>query len=116
MRPQNCSRVFVIELFEPGKTLVDVHIVNEKVNGTINGYSQPDKEHPPLWGEGAEQEQGDTRGCKDQKKQVVFFEKPALLEMGFVVVFVPFPEEAVHHILVGEPGHEFHGQSSGKGY
>lgn len=94
---------------------MDIYVVDEEINGPVNGYAQPDEEKPSMRRERAEQETGDTRRGEDEEKQVVFLEPAPLFEVGPMVVFVPPPAKAMHDELMGEPRHEFHAAHCGEG-
>jgi hypothetical protein len=62
---------------------------------------------------GAQPKESNANGSVEQKKGIVSF-KPGIVVL-FVVIFVKRPEETMHNIFVGKPGHEFHeGKSSEK--
>lgn len=115
VRPQDGPAVLRVQLPEPRKPLVDVHIVDEEIDGAINRDAQPDEEQPGVARESAKQDAGDAGRGKDEEKKVVLLEPAALLKIGAVVVFVPLPAEAVHDVLMGEPRHELHAAHCGEG-
>ncbi len=115
VRPQDGTAVFRVQLPEPRKPLVDVHIVDEEVNGPVNRDAQPHEKQPSMHCKASQHNTGDTRRCKYQEKQVVLLEPAPFLEIGAVVVFVPLPAEAVHDVFMGEPRHELHAAHCGEG-
>jgi hypothetical protein len=50
-----------------------------------------------------------TGDGKDDKKRIIFFEKTGL---HLVMIFMQVPKKTMHYILMGKPGHSFHGNKS----
>lgn len=115
MRPQNRAAVLAVQLFKPTETPMDVHIVNEKIREAVKGNPNANEQDPKIRRQTPNHVTNHTRNGKNQEKTVVFFKKTFLFVLGQVVVFVPFPQETVHHVFVREPGHEFHADIGGKG-
>ena len=73
VRPQDPPGVLAVQLPEPLEAPVDIHVVDEEIDQSVNGNADADKEQPKMRsrqtndvGEGA----GDG---KDEKEQVVLF-------------------------------------------
>jgi len=108
MRAQDGAGVFAVQLAEPLETLVDVHVVDQKINQAVNGDAYAHEQQPALRGGQANYIGSSAWNGKNQKEQVVFFKKTMFLMVRFVVVFVPNPQPAMHEVFVRSPGHEFH--------
>jgi hypothetical protein len=107
---QNGPAEFVIQLVKPLEPPVDVHVVNQKVNHTINADANTNKRQP----EPARCVQPDdvrcrTRNGKNEEEQIILLEKTIVVVVWLMVVFVPDPEGTVHEVFMGRPGDEFHG-------
>jgi len=115
MSTQDRARIGSIQLSEPGKPLVDVYVVDEKIDQSVNGDAHAYKKHPELWGYRTQDIKQGTGNGKDQKEPIVLLKKFALLEVGLVMIFMPVPKEAMHQVLMRKPGDELHGGSSRNG-
>lgn len=85
-----------------------IHVVNQKVNQTIDTYANADAKQPPYFKMGAECIAECTWERKDKEKQIITFEEAFFFEMRLVVILMPAPQEAMHHILMRKPCYEFH--------
>jgi hypothetical protein len=108
MCAQDGAGVFAVQLAEPLETLVDVYVVDQKVNQAVNGNSNAHEQQPALGGGQANYIRKGAWNGKNQEEQVVFFKKTMLFMVWFVVVFVPNPQPAMHEVFVRRPGYKFH--------
>jgi hypothetical protein len=64
--------IFAVQLAKPFEALVDVHIVDQKVNQTVNGNPNAYKQQPTLWSSQANHVRNGTGYGKNEKKKVIF--------------------------------------------
>jgi len=108
VRAQDRAGVRAVELSEPFKAPMDVHVVDQKIRQSVQGNTHADKKHPPGLGHAAEHIAKSRRDGKYEKKAVIFFQKTLFFVFCFVMIGMPIPQQAVHHEFVREPSHEFH--------
>ena len=108
VRTQNGTGVLAVQLAEPLEALVDVYVVDQKINQAVDGNPNAHKQQLTLRSSKTNYVRSGTRNGKNQKEQVVFFEKTMFLVVWLVVVFVPNPQPAMHQVFVRRPGYEFH--------
>ena len=113
---QDGTGIRAVELFEPGKTAVDVYVVDEEIRESVQRNAHTDEKHPKMWRHAAKHVTKSGWNGKNKEKTVVFFKKTVFVVFGLVVIFVPVPQNAVHHVFVREPGHKFHTDVCGKRY
>jgi hypothetical protein len=98
--------IYVVGFREPFETLVDKHIVNHEICDTVKGYADADEEHKAISGhKTADTEKSYGDAGKHDKEIIVLFEE--LLRL-VVVIFMQFPEQAMHDVFMREPGYTFH--------
>jgi hypothetical protein len=114
MRPQDCPGVGAVELAKPFKPLVDVHVVDQEINGAVDGDAESDVKQPMIIRKRAGHDAGDARYGKNQEKPVVSFPETAAFVVGLVVIFVPIPQKTVHDVFVRKPGDELHAEGGSK--
>ena len=93
------------------KTLMNQHIVNEKVDGAVEGYAQsppPERLQPE-----SRHEQPDDSYRKAQSIEIVLFDRSRWWPM---VGAVPPPAPAVHYIFMRCPSKALHEQHHAKGH
>ena len=90
--PQYGAAVFAVQLFEPAKPAVDVHIVNEEIGEAIKRNANTDKQHPEIRGQTANHVTDHTRNSKNEKKAIVLLKKALFFVLRQVMVFVPVAE------------------------
>jgi hypothetical protein len=91
---------------------VDENIMHREIGKSVQRDAKSYPEQKIKTGLHAKKESGDARRCKNQEKEVVMF-KPAF-GLFVVMVFVQYPQRAVHDIFMREPGHEFHKNKGGQ--
>lgn len=107
---QNGSGIWGVQLFKPLEAPVDIYVVNEEIDQSVNRYANSYKKQPPLRCCQANHVGYGAWNGEHQKEQVVFFEKAMFFVMGFVMVFMPHPQPTMHQVFMSAPGNEFHDQ------
>jgi len=114
MCPKDGAAVFAVQMFEPAKPAMNIHVVDEKISNTIKGNAHAYEHHPKMRGCGSKNVTKHARNCENKKKTVILFKKTFFFMFGQVVIFMPLPQKTVHHKFVCEPGHEFHADVCGQ--
>jgi hypothetical protein len=112
VRAANTPCVPVIGIAKHLKSLVDKDVMYHKVSKTVG-------ENPEAYGQASPKtvilpryKATNTHyRVKDEKGIVTF---PPAFVILHVMVLVKHPQETVHDVFVGEPGHEFHNTESGQ--
>ncbi len=102
----------VISIPEHFKSLVDKYIVYQEIGCAIGHNSKADRPPIPEGSTMCQVEKCHTDHSVKNKKGVITL-KPGIVILS-VVVCMEMPQEAVHNILVGKPGHEFHEAKGGQ--
>lgn len=95
----------VPNVVEPIEAFVDEHVVYQEVAKTVDQYAQTKSQAPIVACHHTKHDEKPGWDGEDQEEGVVFLKEARLL---LVVVLVQIPEQAVHDVLVREPGGELH--------
>ncbi len=101
MGPQNSPAVTTLQLAEPRKPPVDVHIMDEEIDQAVQADTDGHPQQPSPTGKTGKDKPHHAWNSKYQEKQVVLLEEMPLLQFWIVMVPVPSPQPSVHDILVG---------------
>jgi len=109
------AHVGVVGAAEETETLVDEHVVHQEISKSVSRNADTDEQADVVPVHDAEHHQDGAGDGEDEEEGIVLFEETGF---GLVVVFVEDPQQSMHDVLVGEPGHEFHreeGHQDGEG-
>lgn len=95
----------VVAVAEDFKPLMDEDVVNKKITEAVNSNAYTDIKLDVAAGQYTEEHEQHAGEGEDEEEGVVFFKEAG---MTLVMVAVQDPKQAVHDILMGKPGHEFH--------
>jgi hypothetical protein len=95
-----------IGVAKPLKALMYEHIVHQEVGQPIGQYTQAYSQAVIENLITPQHEISDTHRCVKNKKGIVTLKNTVVI--SFVVVRMQVPQETVHHIFVGGPGHTLH--------
>ena len=91
VRPQDPPGVLAVQLPEPLEAPVDIHVVDEEIDQSVNGNADADEKQPEVGCGRSGNITGHARDGKHEKEQVVLFEKSVLFMVRLMVVFMPGP-------------------------
>ena len=100
------SEIYIVGPGEPFESLVNKHVMHQEVCDSIKGNTHTDEEHKavPFNKIPYSEEKHGNRG-KHHKKVVILLEE---MRRFIVMILMQIPEQAMHNVLVGEPGNAFH--------
>jgi len=115
VRSQDGPAVGAVQLAEPLKALVDIHVVYEEVDQPVNRNADAHEQETQVRRCRADDVASRAGNGENEEEQVVALEEAAFVMVRLVVIGVPRPQKAVHDVLVREPRHEFHAGHCGQG-
>lgn len=109
MRLTDGSEIDIIRTLKPIKALMNKHIVNKEIAGTVDHYANTHEKTPVEPGQGSGEDKYKRGHGKNEEEDIVFFKKTLLRA---VVIFMKIPSQSMHYIFVRKPGHKLHKEES----
>jgi hypothetical protein len=108
--PPDGTDIGIVASRKPLESLVNDHIMNNKIGKTIGHDAKADAVQPPkTWGLHAIHDAQHAGDGKNHKKGIILLKKARLYLM---MVFVEVPKKPMHDPTVGAPGNGFHQQKN----
>lgn len=74
MRLSQCPEIHIVSLLKPRKTLMDQHVMNQKIRRAIKHYTKPDEKSPVETVIGTPKHQQKTGCGENRKKNIILLE------------------------------------------
>src|SRR6185312_4156720 len=102
----NRFKINVVRVSKNFKPLVNKNVMNQEISHAVqsNSHANPKKKiitiHP------SKKQAGNAWQRKNDKEEIIVFYKT--IRFFFMMVFVQFPQYAMHDVFVCKPGNAFH--------
>jgi hypothetical protein len=108
--PTDGTDIGIVAAGKPFESLVDDHIMDNKIGKAIGHDAKTDGMQPPKpWRLHTVHDAQHAGDGKNHKKGIIFLKKARLYLM---MIFVEVPKKAMHDPTVGAPGDGFHQQKN----
>src|SRR5688572_15025216 len=105
MCPTDRTYISAVASCEPFETLMNDHIMYNKIRKAISHDPKTDRLHPPYMIISAEIDQQHAWNCENDKEGIVLFKKTRFF---LVMITMKCPQKSMHHKSMSKPGHTFH--------
>lgn len=102
-----------VRVFTPRKksqSLVNDDFMHEKIGDAVKRGTDPDVKPVVAPAHHPEHDEQPAGNGEDQEKGIVALQR---MRRAGMVILVNFPQQSMHKVFMGQPGHRFHGAEAG---